>query len=57
MGNLSLYWWQQFKKNTQLFTLPNKKIENPILCFLIFNFAIEFTSFSKEQEFNNGFGE
>ena len=31
------------------------KIENPILSFRIWNFAIESVSFSKEKEFNNGF--
>ena len=31
------------------------KTENPILSFLIWNFAIESISFSKEKEFNNAF--
>ena len=31
------------------------KIENPILSFLKWNFAIESISFTKEKEFNNGF--
>ena len=36
-------------------TLPNQKLKVQFLSFLIRNFAIEFTSVSKEKEFNSGF--
>ena len=34
----------------QLFTFTQSKIENLILSFLIWNFAIEYISFSKEKD-------
>ena len=42
----------QRKCNCLLYPIKNEK---PILSFFIWNFAIEFISFSKRKEFNNGF--
>ena len=43
------------KKEYTTFYFTESKIKNPILSFLIWNFAIESISFSKGKEFSNGF--
>ena len=43
------------QKQYAIVYFTQSKIENLILSFLIWNFAIEYISFSKEKEFNNGF--
>ena len=43
------------QKEYTIVYFTQSEIENPILRFLILNFAIESISFSKGSEFNNGF--
>ena len=43
------------QKEYTIVYFTQSKIENPILSFLISNFAIQSVRFSEEQEFNNGF--
>ena len=43
------------QKEYTIVYFTQSKIENPILSFPIWNFAIESISFSKEKEFSNGF--
>ena len=43
------------QKERAIVYFNKSKIENPILSFLILNYAIESISFSKGKEFNNRF--
>ena len=43
------------QKEHTIVSFIQSKIQNPILSFPIWNFAIESISFSKENKFSNGF--